>query len=127
MRRNNPVIFIHGAWVTPLCRRYFAPHFAAQGFQTLAPAWPYEERPVADQLANADPRLAKTGIPQIVEHYKKIIRRQPVSVLLTLTAPACNTGGGALASRADFAGGGRAPTMASTGSSSRHAASSAPL
>ena len=45
-------------------------------------AWPYKERPVADQLANADARLAKIGIPQIVEHYKEIIRRQPQPPIL---------------------------------------------
>jgi pimeloyl-ACP methyl ester carboxylesterase len=82
MRKKDTVIFIHGAWVTPLCWRYFAPRFAAKGFRTLAPAWPFKERAVADQLAHADPRLANTGIPQIVEHYKAIIREQPQPPIL---------------------------------------------
>jgi alpha-beta hydrolase superfamily lysophospholipase len=70
------VIFIHGAWATPLCWRYFAPLFAAQGYRTLAPAWPLKDRPVCEQQAHSDPRLAKVGIPEIVAHYKEIIRRQ---------------------------------------------------
>ena len=78
--RANPervAILIHGAFVTPMCWRYFAPLFAARGFITLVPAWPFKERPVADQLMHADPRLASVGIPQIVQHYAGIIRKQP--------------------------------------------------
>jgi alpha-beta hydrolase superfamily lysophospholipase len=70
------VIFIHGAWVTPRCWRYFAPLFAERGYRTLAPAWPCKDRAAGDQLAHPDPRLAKIGIPEIVAYYKDIIRRQ---------------------------------------------------
>jgi pimeloyl-ACP methyl ester carboxylesterase len=82
MRKEDTVVFIHGAWVTPMCWRYFAPHFAARGFQTLAPAWPCKERSVADQLESADPRLARTGIPEIVAHFKAIIGKQPQPPIL---------------------------------------------
>jgi alpha-beta hydrolase superfamily lysophospholipase len=68
------VIFIHGAWVTPRCWRYFAPLFADRGYRTLAPAWPCKGRAPGDQLAHPDLRLAKVGIPEIVAHYKAIIR-----------------------------------------------------
>ena len=71
------VIFIHGAWVTPLCWRYFAPHFADKGYRTLTPAWPFKDRAPCDQLAHPDPCLAKVGIPEIVAHFKAIIRSQP--------------------------------------------------
>jgi alpha-beta hydrolase superfamily lysophospholipase len=70
------VIFIHGAWVTPLCWRYFTPLFADRGYRTLAPAWPFKDRAISDQLAHPDPRLAAVGIPEIVAHYQAIIRRQ---------------------------------------------------
>ena len=56
--------------------------FRGPGIPNTRAAWPYKERPVADQLANADARLAKIGIPQIVEHYKEIIRRQPQPPIL---------------------------------------------
>jgi len=52
------VIFVHGAWATPRCWRYFAPLFAEKGYRALAPAWPFKARAVDDQLANPDPRLA---------------------------------------------------------------------
>ena len=73
----DTVILIHGAWVTPRCWRYFAPLFADRGYRTLAPAWPLKGRPVRDQLAHPDPRLAQVGIAEIVAHYRAIIRRQP--------------------------------------------------
>ncbi len=76
------VIFIHGAWVTPLCWRYFAPLFAEKGYRTLAPAWPLKDRPVEDQLAHPDPGLAKVGILDVVGHYEAIIRRHPDPPLL---------------------------------------------
>jgi len=71
------VIFIHGAWVTPLCWRYFAPLFGDKGYRTLTPAWPLKDRAICDQLAHPDPGLAKVGIPEIVAHFKAIIRSQP--------------------------------------------------
>ena len=70
------IIFVHGAWVTPLCWRFFAPLFADRGYRTLTPAWPFKEGPVSDQLSHPDPRLAKVGIPEIVAHFKAIIRSQ---------------------------------------------------
>ncbi|HLY18929.1 MAG TPA: alpha/beta hydrolase [Bryobacteraceae bacterium] len=78
----HSVIFIHGAWTTPLCWRYFEPLFALKGYRTLAPAWPLKDRAVCDQQAHADPRLAKVGIPEIVAHYKAIIGRQSESPVL---------------------------------------------
>jgi pimeloyl-ACP methyl ester carboxylesterase len=43
----------------------------------LAPAWPLKGRPVGDQLAHPDPRLARVGVPEIVAHYEAIIRSLP--------------------------------------------------
>jgi alpha-beta hydrolase superfamily lysophospholipase len=75
-------ILIHGAWVTPLCWRYLAPFFEERGYRTLAPAWPFKDRAVRDQLVDPDPRLAKVGIPEVVAHYKEIIRNQSEPPLL---------------------------------------------
>jgi alpha-beta hydrolase superfamily lysophospholipase len=82
MREEAVLVFIHGAWVTPMCWRYFEPHFTARGFQTLTPAWPFKGRTPEDQLLNPDPRLAKTGIPEIVAHFKAIIGEQVKPVVL---------------------------------------------
>ncbi|MFN7993516.1 MAG: alpha/beta fold hydrolase [Bryobacteraceae bacterium] len=78
----NTVIFVHGAWVTPLCWRYFAPIFADHGYRTLIPAWPLKDWPIADQLSCPDRRLARVGISEIVAHYRSVIERQPEPPLL---------------------------------------------
>jgi len=76
------VLFIHGAWTTPRCWRYFAPLFAEKGYRTLTPAWPLKDRDIGDQLADPEPRLAKVGIPEIVAHYEGIIRHLPAPPVL---------------------------------------------
>jgi hypothetical protein len=53
----DTVVLIHGAWVTPWCWRYFAPHFSERGYRTMAPAWPFKDS------TQTDPRLARVGIP----------------------------------------------------------------
>jgi len=72
----DTIIFIHGAWVTPYCWRYFMPWFAEQGYRLLAPAWPLKDRAICVQEEQPDPPLAKIGIPEILAHYKRIIRSQ---------------------------------------------------
>jgi pimeloyl-ACP methyl ester carboxylesterase len=74
MSETEIVLFIHGSWATPFCWRYFEPYFGSRGFRTLTPAWPLKDRPIDEQLAHPDPRLALIGIPEIVAHYKAIIR-----------------------------------------------------
>jgi pimeloyl-ACP methyl ester carboxylesterase len=78
----DTIVFIHGAWTTPRCWRYFAPLFEAQGYRTLTPAWPLKDRPIEHQQVHPDPRLAKVGIPEVVAHYQRIIRHLPEPPLL---------------------------------------------
>jgi len=75
MSEKDVVLFIHGSWTTPYCWRYFEPLFARRGFETMAPAWPLKDRSPDDQVAHPDPRLGAIGIPEIVAHYKAIIRK----------------------------------------------------
>lgn len=72
----DTVIFIHGAWATPRCWRFFEPFFGDRGYRTLAPAWPCKDGDPDSQLAHPDPRMAQVGIPEIVAHYKAIILSQ---------------------------------------------------
>lgn len=44
------------------------------GYPVLAPAWPYDDRPVAELQKAPDARLAAVGVPEIVAHYEAIIR-----------------------------------------------------
>ena len=63
--------------MTPLCWEKFIPFYESKGFECLAPAWPCDERPIAELRASPDPLLAKVGIAEIVAHYEKIIRALP--------------------------------------------------
>src|SRR6266568_3208139 len=70
---TRTILFIHGAWVTPLCWERFIPFFEAKGYRCIAPAWPGKDRSV-DEI-RADPSaLAGLGVGEIVDHYDKLIR-----------------------------------------------------
>jgi pimeloyl-ACP methyl ester carboxylesterase len=76
------VVFLHGAWVGPSCWSSFRRHFAARGLRTIAPAWPYDDRPVEALRATPDPALAGLGVKEIVDHYESILRALPNKPLL---------------------------------------------
>jgi pimeloyl-ACP methyl ester carboxylesterase len=70
---SRTVVFIHGGWVTPACWEPFVSFFEAQGYRSLAPAWPGKDRPI--EAIRTDPSaLAGLGIREIVDHYDRIIR-----------------------------------------------------
>lgn len=68
------IVFVHGAWVTPLCWESFQPFFEARGYSTIAPPWPGKEDTVDAQRQSPSPILAGLGIGEIVDHYEQIIR-----------------------------------------------------
>ncbi len=70
---GKSIVFIHGALMTPLCWEQFNGYFAGKGYACTAPAWPYHERPVAEQQRNPAPQLADLGVKEIVDHYAGII------------------------------------------------------
>jgi len=67
------IVFIHGAWLSPVSWTTFMTEFTARGYACQAPAWPYLDRPVRELRANPDPDLAHLGITEIVDHYAKLI------------------------------------------------------
>ncbi len=66
------IVFIHGAWVTPLCWEPFISFFGERGYECLAPAWPGKDRPVEEIRRDPSP-LAGLGVEEIVEHYGRLI------------------------------------------------------
>ena len=68
------IVFIHGAWVTPLCWEPFRGHFTGLGYDCIAPAWPGKERTVEAIRADPSP-LEGLGIGEIVDHYARIIEQ----------------------------------------------------
>ncbi len=71
---SKTIVFIHGAWVTPLCWEKFIEFFEGKGFKCVAPAWPYKDKPIEELRTHPDPALATLGISQIVDHYEKAVK-----------------------------------------------------
>src|SRR5690242_15344221 len=82
MADRRTVVFVHGAWVTPGCFDRFGMRFEARGHPCLAPAWPYDDRPVEELRADPAPELAHQGVTEIVDHYDRIVRAQPEPPIL---------------------------------------------
>ena len=71
---SKTIVFVHGAWVTPLCWEKFIGYYEAKGFKCLAPAWPYKDRPIEELRRDPPPELGRLGVVDIVDHYAKLIR-----------------------------------------------------
>ncbi len=74
---GKPIVFIHGAWLTPASWDKFRTRFSARGYDVDAPAWPHENIPLAELRRNPPLALENTGIAEIAAHYEKIIRAKP--------------------------------------------------
>ena len=70
---SKSVVFIHGAWVTPLCWERFLSFFEERGYQTLAPPWPGKEISIEEQRASPSSTLRGLVIKEIVAYYAALI------------------------------------------------------
>jgi pimeloyl-ACP methyl ester carboxylesterase len=70
---SETIVFIHGAWMTPLCWEPFSRYFQLKGYECVAPAWPYHDRPVEELRAHPAPELAGLGMREIADSYARII------------------------------------------------------
>ena len=71
---KKSIVFIHGAWMTPLCWEKFTSFFEGKGYQCLAPAWPHRDHPTESLRSSPPAELAGLGVKEIVDHYERIIR-----------------------------------------------------
>lgn len=74
---SKTILFIHGAWMTPAIWQPWQARFETAGYATLAPAWPYLDRPVEALRSAPDPRLGKLTLGAIADHYAAIVAEQP--------------------------------------------------
>lgn len=79
---DKTIVFIHGAWVTPLCWGPFASYFQDAGYRTLSPPWPGKEAPIEQQRRTPAPELRGLGIDGIVAHYASVMRAMPQPPIL---------------------------------------------
>jgi len=79
---SRHLLFLHGAWLTPLCWQPFITYFEQQGYICLAPSWPGKDRSPEELRASPPAELAHLGVAEIVEHYAAIIQAQPSPPIL---------------------------------------------
>ncbi len=73
MRRNPPIVLIHGLWLTPRSWEGWKARFEERGHEVLVPAWPRMEAEVAE--LRRDPSVMNgLGIAEVVDHYDRIVR-----------------------------------------------------
>lgn len=74
---TKTIMLVHGAWLTPDCWEGFKMRYEAQGYTVHAPAWPHDDRPVAELRAKPHPQLRNIGVKAIADHYEAKIRALP--------------------------------------------------
>jgi pimeloyl-ACP methyl ester carboxylesterase len=67
------IVMIHGMWMTPLSWEHWAGRYRERGHRVHAPAWPGLDREPEELRRDPSP-LRDLSIPDIVDHYDKIIR-----------------------------------------------------
>ena len=73
MPHRNPIVLIHGLWMTSLSWENWNPHYSAEGYRVIAKSWPGMDVDIDDLRRDPSP-IAKLGITEIVDHYERIIR-----------------------------------------------------
>jgi pimeloyl-ACP methyl ester carboxylesterase len=68
------VVFIHGAFMSAESWGPWMQRFAARGYKTVAPAWPFLDHSVEDLQRAPDRRFGRLGISEIVDNYAAVIR-----------------------------------------------------
>ena len=78
------IVFMHGAFMTPLCWEHWIPLFEARGYSCLAPAWPGRDRPVEDlRAAHPDPELGGLTLDAVIGRFAEAIdalERKPILI-----------------------------------------------
>lgn len=75
---SKTIVLIHGAFVTNKTWENWIPYFEHKGYNVLSPAWPHKDLPVNDlKKRQPDQEVASTTLPELVDHYSKIIQRLP--------------------------------------------------
>ena len=80
---QKSVLFITGAFVSNSCWDEWRKYFEAEGYSTIAPAWPHKDA-TAEELRNRhpDPFIAGNRLSMLVDHYESIARQLPGKLIL---------------------------------------------
>ncbi|HTZ72805.1 MAG TPA: alpha/beta hydrolase [Candidatus Aquilonibacter sp.] len=79
--QEQPVVLIHGLWMTPLCWENWEKRYAAQGYRVINKGWPGLDGDINELRRDPSP-IAGLGITEIVDHYESIIRALEVPPII---------------------------------------------
>jgi len=72
-KNTNPIVLIHGLWMTSLSWENWSKRYSAQGYRVIAKSWPGMDADI-NELRRDPAAVATLGITEIVDHYEQIIR-----------------------------------------------------
>lgn len=71
--KPNPIILIHGLWMTALCWENWIKRYSAKGYRVIARSWPGMDIDINELRRDPSP-IASLGIAEIVAHYENLMR-----------------------------------------------------
>lgn len=82
--QSKTIVFITGAFVTHRGWSEWQTYFEAQGYKTLAPAWPQKDGSARERraLQPNDTALADLTLSEVIDHYAGIIKQLPEKPIL---------------------------------------------
>ncbi|MEN3311372.1 MAG: hypothetical protein V7645_701 [Actinomycetota bacterium] len=78
---SQPIVLIHGMWMTPRSWDNWVDHYADRGYRAIAPGWPGVRDP--EETRRDSSALKGLGIRKVVDYYDEIIRgldRPPIII-----------------------------------------------
>lgn len=71
--KPNPIVLIHGLWMTALCWENWVARYQSKGYSVVAKSWPGMDVDINELRRDPSP-IANLGIAEIVAHYENLIR-----------------------------------------------------
>jgi pimeloyl-ACP methyl ester carboxylesterase len=80
---SKTILFITGAFVGTACWDQWKAFFEAQGYETLAPAWPYKDAPACTlRQRQPDAGIASQRLADLTDYYAEIVKQLPEKPIL---------------------------------------------
>ncbi|MEO6980990.1 MAG: alpha/beta hydrolase [Mucilaginibacter sp.] len=80
---SKTIVFITGAFVSNTCWDQWKVYFELQGYQTLAPAWPYKDAPACTlRQRHPDAEVASQRLANLTDYFADIVKKLPEKPIL---------------------------------------------
>lgn len=76
------IVLIHGAWLNGASWDPWVERLRSQGYDVIAPSWPYLDHAPAALQTGVDARLADVGLREIIAHYEGVVAGLPERPIL---------------------------------------------